>query len=186
MEQSEKIKLTKQRKQSWIPKKERIWVFLSIGIATLFILIVLWKLLHVSPTTLHTRSFKSLFKNYGSLGRIFLFFVIANYVLTLILKKRMVDHWNSLKHWVVLLSRFARRWHTSIAVIAIGLILLHVVGAFLYGFKFDFNNITGLLALLVLIPLPVSGLLRYRRMDRRWHLRLGLGFTILFLIHAFL
>lgn len=180
-----KIKSTKQSKQTWIPKKERIWVFLSIGIATLFILMGLWKLLHVSPTTLHTRSFKSLFKNYGSLARIGLFFVLAYYVFTRILKRRMVDHWKLLNNGIVVLLRFARRWHTPIAIISIGLIALHVVGAFLYGFKFDFNNISGLLALLVLLPVPISGLFRYRRIDRKWHLRLGLGFAVLFFIHAF-
>jgi hypothetical protein len=177
---------TNQRKKTWIPQRERIWVFLSIGIATLIFLIGVWNMFNLPANAFHTRVFKSLFKNYGSLARICLFFVLANYVLILVLHKRIVNRWNTLKNGVVLLSRFARRWHTPIAIIAIGLILLHVVGAFLYGFKFDFNNITGLLALLILLPVPVSGLLRYRRMDRKWHLRLGLGFSILFLIHAFL
>lgn len=177
---------TKQRKQTWIPQKERIWVFISLGIAALVVFMGIRHMLGFPLDSFQTRMFKSTFKNYGSLARICLFFVLANYVLLLVLQKRMVNHWNLLKNGIVLLSRITRRWHASIAIIAIGLILLHVVGAFLYGIKLDFNNITGLLALLMLLPVPVSGLLRYRRMDRKWHLRLGLGFAVMFLIHAFL
>ncbi|NQX71603.1 hypothetical protein HQN90_36555 [Paenibacillus alba] len=66
------------------------------------------------------------------------------------------------------------------------LITLHAVAVFMYGFKWDFNNITGLLALIVLLPVPISGLFRYRRLDKKWHLRCGLVFAILFLIHSFL
>jgi hypothetical protein len=38
----------------------------------------------------------------------------------------------------------------------------------------------------VLVGVPIAGVLRYRRLDRKWHLRLGLVFAVLFLIHAFL
>ncbi|MGA9173998.1 MAG: hypothetical protein WBZ33_08515 [Thermoactinomyces sp.] len=171
----------------WIKnKKERRWVFVAIGLVAVIILIGLWRMFHISPNAFHTRQFKFSFMNYGSLARIALFFVLANYVFMLILQKRLVDRWNHLKKWVISLSRFARGWHTPVAIIAIGLILLHVLGAFLYGFKFDFHNLSGLLAFLVLLPVPISGLFRYRRMDRKWHLRLGLAFAVLFLIHAFL
>jgi hypothetical protein len=186
MEQTKKLKSTNDRKQPWIPQKERSWVFLSIGIATLILIVGIENMFSVYAIDFHSSMFKSSFKNYGSLARICLFFVLAYYVFTWILKRRMVDHWELLKNGVIMLLRFTRRWHTPIAIISIGLIVLHVVGAFLYGFKFDFNNISGLLALLVLLPVPLSGLFRYRRMDRKWHLRLGLGFAVLFFIHAFL
>lgn len=62
----------------------------------------------------------------------------------------------------------------------------HTVAVFMHGFKFDFNNISGLLSLIVMLPVPISGLFRYQRMDRKWHLRSGVAFAILFLIHSFL
>lgn len=186
MEQTESNLLHKSGKAFWIPRKERPWVFAAIGIAAIMVFMGLWKIFHLSPADLHTRSFKNLFKNYGSLARIALFFVLAGYVFTLILQERLVDRWNSIKQWLIPLSRLARRWHTPLAILAIGLILLHIAGAFIYGITLDFSNISGLLALSALLPVPVAGLFRYRRMDRQWHLRFGLTFAVLFFIHAFL
>ncbi|MCR8629992.1 hypothetical protein [Paenibacillus radicis (ex Xue et al. 2023)] len=172
-------------KQTWIPQKERIWVAGAITVTTLIVVWQLWSLLQLPSATLHSRSFEHTFKNYGSNARIALFFVLANYVLAFIIKQRIWERLDDLKKWMVTLLRFARSWHTPIAILAIALILLHVVAVFMYGFKFDFNNISGILALLVLLPVPVSGLLRYRRLDRKWHLRFGLAFAVLFLIHSF-
>lgn len=173
-------------KPTWIPRRDRIWVYVSILFAILVLAIGIWDFAHRPATAFHTRVFKSQFKNYGSLTRIGLFFVLANYVLLFALQMQLLNRWSTIKKGFVILLRFARRWHAPIAILSIGLILLHVIGAFLYGFTIDFSNISGLLALLVLLPVPVSGLLRYRRMDRKWHLRLGLGFAVLFFIHAFL
>ncbi len=170
----------------WIQnKKERISIFIAIGLAVVIIVSGIWKYAHIDPGVFHTRQFKFSFMNYGSLARIALFVVLAYYVILLILQKRLLDQWNTLKKWVISLSRLARRLHTPMALIAIGLIWVHVIGAFLYGFKLNFSNLSGLLALLVLLPVPVSGLFRYRRMDRKWHLRCGIAFAVLFLIHAF-
>lgn len=186
MEQTERSRQAKQSKPKWIPPKERKWVLASLVAALLIMLMGLWGMLQISPSAYHTRIFKASFMNYGALARIALFAVLANYVLTLIIQKRLVDPWNTIKRGFILLLRFARKWHTPIAIIAIGLIVLHVVGAFLYGFEFDFHNISGLLALIALLPVPIAGLFRYRRMDRKWHLRLGIGFAVLFIIHAFI
>jgi hypothetical protein len=98
----------------------------------------------------------------------------------------MLKGQGKVKKWLSTLLRFARRWHTPAAVIAIAFIILHTVAVFMHGFKFDFNNISGLLSLLALLPVPISGLFRYQRMDRKWHLRSGIAFAILFLIHSFL
>ncbi|WP_200759101.1 hypothetical protein [Effusibacillus dendaii] len=171
----------------WIQNiKERRRGFLAIVLAVVIILMGIWKMYHILPNDFHTRQFKFLFKNYGSLARIALFFVLANYIFALIVQKRLANRWDILKKWMISLSRFTRAYHTPIAILAIGLIVLHVAGAFLYGFTFDFYYLSGFLALLVLLPVPISGLFRYRRMDRKWHLRFGLAFAVLFLIHAFL
>jgi hypothetical protein len=172
--------------KTWIPTKERIWLLLAALVSIFIMAWGFWSMIHVSASLLHSKRFEFTFKNYGSNARIALFFVLANYVLVFILQKRMVDRWSSLKKWMITLWRFVRSWHTPIAIIAIGFIVLHVVGVFMYGFKYNFNNISGLLALLVLLPVPVSGLFRYRKMDRKWHLRFGLGFAVLFLIHSFI
>ncbi|WP_281935683.1 hypothetical protein [Paenibacillus tyrfis] len=172
-------------KQPWIPRRDRLWVAAAIAVSVLLVLWELRSMLHLPSSTLHSRSFQHTFKNYGSMARIALFFVLANYVLAFIIKQRIWDRLGNPKKWIATLLRFARKWHTPIAIVAIALILLHAVAVFMYGFKLDFHNISGLLALFVLLPVPVSGLLRYRRIDRKWHLRSGLAFAILFLIHAF-
>lgn len=173
-------------KQKWFPKKERIWIVGSIIVSTIFVLWQLWSMLHLPLTNLHSRSFENTFKKYGSNARIALFFVLANYALACIVKQRIWGQMSRFKKWTVALLRLSKRWHTPFAILAIALISLHTVGVFMYGFKFNFNHISGLLALLVLLPVPVSGLFRYRKLDRKWHLRSGLAFAVLFLIHAFL
>jgi hypothetical protein len=173
-------------KQSWIPKKERIWVFGAMVVSTIYIIWQLWSLFHLPSTTLHDRRFEHTFKDYGSNARIALFVVLANYVLAFIIKQRIWGKLALLKKGLVMLLRIVKKYHTSIAILAIALITLHAVAVFMYGFKWDFNNISGLLALIVLLPVPISGLFRYKRLDKKWHLRCGLAFAVLFLIHAFL
>ena len=103
-----------------------------------------------------------------------------------VIRLRILKVQGKVKKWLSTLLRFARKWHTPAAIIAIAFIIVHTVAVFMHGFKFDFNNISGLVSLLVLLPVPLSGLFRYRRMDRKWHLRSGVTFAILFLIHSFL
>lgn len=173
-------------KQSWIPKKERLWVLGAMAVSSIYVIWQLWSLFHLPSTTLHNRRFEHTFKDYGSNARLALFVVLANYVLAFIIKQRLWGRLAHLKKGLVVLLRIVKKYHTSIAILAIALIILHTVAVFMYGFKWDFNNISGLLALVVLLPVPISGLFRYRRLDKKWHLRCGLAFAVLFLIHAFL
>ncbi|WP_338553684.1 hypothetical protein [Paenibacillus sp. KS-LC4] len=173
-------------KTQWIPAKDRKWVLGAVILSMVFVIWELWSLAHLPSATVHNRRFEHTFKDFGSNARIALFLVLANYVLLVLIKLRIWDQRSQVKKGLATLLRFARRWHTPIAIIAIAFILLHAVAVFMYGIKLDFSNITGLLALLMLLPVPVSGLFRYKRLDRKWHLRSGLAFTILFLIHAFL
>ncbi|NRF94859.1 hypothetical protein HQN89_28625 [Paenibacillus frigoriresistens] len=166
--------------------KDRIWVILSLGITLIIVLFGLWTMFHTPSVQWHDRSFKGLFKNYGSQARILLFAVLAYYVLKAIIQRRWVDQWLILKKIAIALLKVTRKFHTPIAILAIGVIFLHIVGAFLYGIKLDFANISGLLAGLALLPVPIAGVFRARGLDRKWHLRLGLIFAVLFLIHAFL
>ncbi|MDR6879413.1 hypothetical protein [Bacillus sp. 3255] len=174
------------KKLDLIPKKERLGIGLAFVIAVLLVVWQLKGLLLLSPSALHSRQFEHTFKDFGSYARIALFFVLAYYVLLFAMRQRIGDRIVYMKKGLALLLRFTRRWHTPLAIIAIAFIILHTVAVFMYGFKFDFNNISGLFALLVLLPVPVSGLFRYQRLDRKWHLRTGLAFAVLFLIHAFL
>ncbi|WP_338452930.1 hypothetical protein R4Z09_14315 [Niallia oryzisoli] len=174
------------QKQGLIPKKERIWVILAIIIAASMMLWEFKGLLQLSLTTLHSRQFEHTFKGFGSNARIALFFVLAYYVLLRVIKLRALKGQSKVKKWLSTLLRFARRWHTPVAILAIAFIILHTVAVFMYGFKFDFSNISGLLSLIVLLPVPISGLFRYQRMDRKWHLRSGVALAIVFLIHSFL
>ncbi|MCD9025380.1 hypothetical protein [Cohnella silvisoli] len=175
----------KNNKRLWIPAKERKWVFLFIVLTVVWVLYGLWGMYNVAWIDLHSRDFKESFKNYGSIARLILFAVLAYYVLSVIVRKRWADHWVSIKKVVIALLKMTRKLHTPLAIVAIGLIVLHAIGAFLYGYKWDFTNVSGVLAAIVLIGVPIAGVLRYRKLDRKWHLRLGLAFAILFLIHAY-
>src|SRR3954468_22269010 len=144
----------KIQKQGWIPKKERIWVIVAIIFTALIVLWELKGLFQLSFSTLHSRQFEHTFKGFGSNARIALFFVLAYYVLLRVIRLRILKGQEKVKKWLSTLLRFARRWHTPVAIIAIAFIILHTVAVFIYGFKFDFGNISGLLSLLVLLPVP--------------------------------
>jgi hypothetical protein len=174
------------RKSTWIPAKERKWIILFMGLTGIWVLYGLWNMYHPATLDWHSRNFKETMKEYGSNARLVLFAVLAYYVLSYILKQRWLNPWNSLKKFVIRLIKITRKFHAPLAILAIGLIALHIVGAFLYGFQWDFTDISGLLAGIVLVGVPIAGVLRYRRLDRTWHLRLGLVFAALFFIHAFL
>ncbi|MED4782558.1 hypothetical protein [Brevibacillus choshinensis] len=179
--------MTNRDKQQWITNKtERIWVYSALVLAVVIVAWGSWQLYQYPSSNFHTRDFKSTFKNEGSLARLALFIVLAHYAILFLFQKGMVDRWNGVKRWMIVASRLVRRWHTPTAVVALALIVLHVFGAFLYGIELDFSNVSGLLALCVLLPVPISGLLRYRKLDKKWHLRTGLAFAVLFLLHAFL
>jgi hypothetical protein len=166
------------------PEKRRILG--AIAIALIILVWGIWYFLHAFPSAYHTREFKRTFMEFGSYARIVIFFVLAHVVLKTILQKRYVDRWTQVKQGVVFLARIARQWHVPAAIAAIGLVLLHVLGALLAGFRLDFHYISGLLAFLVLILQAISGIFRYRRLDRKWHLGLGITFAVLFLLHSFL
>jgi cytochrome b561 len=142
------------QKQGWIPKKERLWVIVAIMIAVPLVLWELKGLFQLPYVTLHSREFEHTFKDYGSNARIALFFVLAYYVLLRVIRIRKLNGLGNVKKSLSSLLRFARRWHTPVALIAIAFIILHTVAVFMHGFKFDFNNISGLLAVLVLLPVP--------------------------------
>ena len=142
-------------------------------------------LLQLSLTTLHSRQSEHTFKSFGSIARMILFFVLAYYVLLRVIRLRTLKGRGKVKKWLSTLLGFARRWHTPAAIIAIAFIILHTVAVFMYGFKFDFDNISGLLSLLVLLPVPITGLFRYQKDGPKWHLRSGVAFAILFLLHSF-
>jgi hypothetical protein len=166
--------------------KDRKWVILSFGITLLIVMYGIWTMFHMPAAQWHDRTFKGLYKNYGSQARILLFAVLAYYVFKTIIQRRWVEQWLILKKSAITLLKITRKFHTPIAILAIGVIILHIVGAFLYGFKLDFANLSGLFAGLALLPVPIAGVFRSQGIDRKWHLRLGLLFAVLFLIHAFL
>ncbi|MGO4275663.1 hypothetical protein AB4Z22_38475, partial [Paenibacillus sp. TAF58] len=123
--------------------KDRKWVILSLGITLLIVFYGLWTMIHTPSVLWHDRSFKGLYKNYGSQARILLFAVLAYYVLKTIIQRRWVEEWLILKKSAIAVLKITRKFHTPIGILAIGVICLHIVGAFLYGIKFDFANISG-------------------------------------------
>ncbi|MFE1628822.1 hypothetical protein ACFLFF_18955 [Brevibacillus reuszeri] len=179
--------MTHIKKRPWIPNKnERIWIYCALVLAIGIVAWKFWQLYQYPSPIFHTKAFKATFKDEGSLARLALFVVLAHYAILFVFQKGLVDRWDDAKKWMIVASRMARKWHTPAALVALAFICIHVIGAFLYGIELDFSNVSGLLALLVLLPVPISGLLRYRKLDKKWHLRTGLAFAFLFLLHAFL
>ena len=77
-----------------------------------------------------------------------------------------------------------RKWHVPIALLSTGIIFLHGLLAILRGFKWDFTYLSGIIAAIVLLFIMFMGLKRFKRKDNNWHFKLGIGFFILFMIHA--
>jgi len=179
--------MTGSEKQHWISsRQERTWVYIALVLAAAIVAWGVWTIYQYPSPTFHTKDFKGFFKDQGSIARIALFVVLGHYVILYLFQKGVFNRSDALKKWMAALSRLLRKLHTPAAILAIALILLHAVGALLYEFELEFEYVSGLLALLVLLPVPILGLLRYRKLDKKWHLRLGLAFAVLFLIHSFL
>ncbi|WP_442602853.1 hypothetical protein [Paenibacillus sp. KN14-4R] len=162
-----------------MPKKEKKWVYIAFILGLVILCFGVWDLTHAYKL-------KAAFKSYGSNARIGMFLAISYVVFSLMIKKKVFGASEKIKKMIILLLKWSRKWHIPISIITIALIAIHAVGAFLYGIKIDFSNISGLLALVALLPVPISGLMRHKKMDRVWHMRCGIAFFVLFLVHAFL
>ena len=116
------------------------------------------------------------------------FFVFAIYPVFLLLKWKPLKtiRWNNFQLKILIqgLGKLIRKWHVPLAIASTGSILLHSYLAIMRGFKWDYTNITGILAAILLFSLLYMGLKRFKRKDKNWHLKLAIGFLILFIIHA--
>lgn len=175
----------------YIPNpKERKIVLFSMVIAVILILIgILYVALSYQTLMMEeTRHYKESFKQLGSISRIGFFAVIAIYPVFLFLKWKKIKeiHFGEIKLKSILqfLAKWVRKWHVPVAFISMAIALLHGYLAILRGFKLDFTYIIGIVTTVILFFLMVMGLKRYKRMDKQWHLKLGIGFLILFMIHA--
>lgn len=81
-------------------------------------------------------------------------------------------------------SRTLRKWHVPVALSTTGLGIIHSALALRSDSALNAANVSGLLLLPVMGVLISTGLLRYRRLDRRWHLVLGLGMLVLLYVHG--
>lgn len=171
------------------PKERRtIVIYVTITICLFFIGFLLISLNHQQLMTQEYKHYKSILKQFGSISRIVYFAVLAIYPVFLLLKwKRLKTiRWNNfqLKSFIKFLGMLVRKWHVPLALASTGSILLHGYLAIMRGFKWDFTNITGILAIILLFFLLFMGLKRFKRKDKNWHLKLAIGFLILFMIHA--
>lgn len=134
------------------------------------------------------KQYKEIFKQLGSISRIIYFAVLSIYPVFLLLKwKRLkMVKWRvfELKTVLQFIGKLVRRWHVPLAIVSTGIVLLHGYLAIIRGFKWDFTNITGILTIILLFFLLFMGLKRYKRLDKKWHFKLAVGFLILFMIHA--
>lgn len=171
------------------PKERRIVLFSFILSAILIIIGVLYVSLSYQTLMIEeSRQYKESFKQLGSISRIGFFAVIAIYPVFLLLKCKKIKGIRlrdiQLKTVLQFLAKWVRKWHVPVALISTAIVLLHGYLAIIRGFKLDFTYISGIVTTVILFFLMVMGLKRYKRIDKQWHLKLGIGFFILFMIHA--
>ncbi|KMY54245.1 hypothetical protein AC623_10115 [Bacillus sp. FJAT-27231] len=171
------------------PKEQRtIAVSLLITACLLLIGLLLISLNQQQLMSQEHKHYKEFLKQLGSISRIIYFAVFAIYPVFLLLKwqrlKTITWRGFQLKSFLQLLGKVLRKWHVPLALVSTGLILLHGYLAVIRGFEWDFTNITGILAIVLLGFLLFMGLKRFKRKDKKWHLKLAIGFIILFMIHA--
>ncbi|MFZ7943524.1 MULTISPECIES: hypothetical protein [Bacillaceae] len=134
------------------------------------------------------RHYKGIFKQIGSISRIGFFAALAIYPIYRLLKWKKIKEFRiqdfQLKTALQFLAKLARKWHVPVAILSFGIVTLHGILALIRGFKFDFTYLTGIASSLVLLFLMGMGLKRFKRTDHNWHLKLAIGFFILFMIHA--
>lgn len=134
------------------------------------------------------RHYKGTFKQFGSIAQIGFYAALSIYPVFLLLKNKRIKAitWGTieLKKVLQFIGKLVRIWHVPIALLSTGIVFLHVYMALLRGFKLDFTYSSGIVTVLVLLPLMYMGLMRFKRNDRNWHFKLSITFLILFFIHA--
>ena len=171
------------------PKDRKSFLLFIIITALLSLIGVLLIILnHQQLMTQDFRHYKGIFKQFGSISRIGYFFVLSIYPIYLFLKSKKIKalQWRNfqVKNLLQFLAKIVRKWHFPVALLSTGIIFLHGLLAILRGFKLDFTYLSGIVAAIVLLFLMLMGLKRFKRTDNNWHFKLGIGFFILFMIHA--
>ncbi|MFK2826994.1 hypothetical protein QYG89_15180 [Bacillus sp. B190/17] len=176
---------------SYIPNsKERRTVVacLIVTICLFFIGILLISFNHPQFMIQGDEYYKDIMESLGSASMVLYFAVFAIYPIFLLLKwKRLkMIKWRhfQLKSSLQFLGVLTRKWHVSLALAATGSASLHGYLAFITDFKWDFTNVTGILASIFLFFLLFTGLKRFKRNDKKQHFKLALVFLILLIFHA--
>lgn len=166
-------------------ERKRVKAAIYIAILLVIVSAVLVPKIILQYMPLHTDDFISFHQYVGSVSRIGFFFAVAIYPIFLLLKYKKINKWRyNAKKILGFLAKIVRQWHVPVAVLSMGVVLVHAYLAILNGFRFDGGYISGTLALVVLGVLAISGVFRYKKMDKKWHLILGLLFVTLFIIHT--
>ncbi|MBS4197077.1 hypothetical protein [Lederbergia citri] len=176
---------------SYIPNpKERKNIVFSL-IITVFLLLIALFLISINQHQLmmqEYKHYKGFLKQFGSISRIVYFVVLSIYPVFLLLKwKRLKTiEWGKyqLKSFIQFLGKLMRKWHVPLAIVSTGIALLHGYLAIIRGFKWDFTNISGIFAIIILFFLLLMGLKRFKRKDKNWHFKLAITFLVLFMLHA--
>ena len=171
------------------PKERRIIIIsLTITICLFFIGLLLISFNYQQLMMQEYKHYKSIFKQFGSFSEYVYFVVLAIYPVFLLVKSKRLKtiKWGNfqLKSFLQFLGKLVRKWHVPLAIASTGAVFLHGYLAIIRGFKWDFTNISGIFALILLIFLLFMGLKRFKRQDKGWHFKLAIGFLILFMIHA--
>lgn len=177
--------------RKWIRNpQERKLVRWAIGTSLVILVIVIafisGEILYVamsgtSPTII--RHLTHYYASFGSLARLGFFFAVSLYPIFFVLKRvSLFPSW--LKQGVQFIAKLVRKWHVPVSLLAMAMVGIHAYMALVRGFELKGSYISGIAALILLGVLAYYGLLRYRKMDRNWHLILGLLFVALFIVHT--
>lgn len=165
-----------------IKERKRVLISLLLTLVGITAFVVLTPVI-TNNIPVDSRAFKGFYKNFGSLSQVGFFFTVAIFPIYFLLKKNILP----IKHLLKTVAQWVRQWHVPVAIVSTGLVAIHGYFAILKGGDLlKPSYISGYLATLFLVFLLFSGLFKFKKRNTKSHLKLGISFTLIFVIHTFL
>ncbi|MFX3625356.1 MAG: hypothetical protein ACE3JP_15335 [Ectobacillus sp.] len=167
-------------------KRIQFTLLLTLVLSSLCVFVIDFISINVVP--LDSEGYEEIIELVGSAARIGFFAALVIYPIFLLLKWDRIKRWKwrqwEAKAFLRIVAVQIRQWHVPIAIVSIALVLLHGYISLLQGVEFNFRYISGLLAAAVMLVIPITGLKRYKRQDKKWHFKIAVVFFVLFMLHA--
>ncbi|MBA4535571.1 hypothetical protein H1Z61_00110 [Bacillus aquiflavi] len=171
------------KKSSFIKNSlERKLVIIALFFALLWIIGSVYATASIpfSPYEYENELLEETIEVLGTLGMFGFFFAVLLYPSLRLIKMKK----SPIRSFVQPIFKYVRLWHVPIAITTIGITFVHGWIALKEQFVFDDERFTGTIAFSLLFLLGLTGMLRYKRLDKKMHLLIGGLFSIVFAIHV--